>query len=101
MASARPIGGSGDTYKGDRAMSRFSKGWRWRTSRVLVVCLAIVSSGFLALPIQLVASRGGWDAAVSQAADVGPLTVITPTRILDTRASEPPAIQTVGFDAAS
>jgi hypothetical protein len=50
--------------------------------------------------VLLVGPRGRVD-AVTQAAEVGPLTAITPTRVLDTRATQPPAIQTVGFDAAS
>src|SRR5207248_1868756 len=66
-----------------------------RGARLLVALLAVLSSGAL-----LVGPRGLMG-AVTQAAEVGPVTVITPTRVLDTRASEPPAIQTVGFDATS
>src|SRR5437764_8851994 len=67
----------------------------WRGTRRFVAFLAVLSS------LVLLVGPGGLVGAVTHAADVGPLTVITPTRVLDTRASEPPAIQTVGFDAAS
>src|SRR5262245_49524229 len=68
-----------------------------RGTRILVAWLAVVSSGLLLV------APGARVAAVpqTQAAEVGPVTVITPTRVLDTRPSEPPAIQTVGFDAAT
>src|SRR5438067_11040881 len=66
-----------------------------QNTRVLVTVLAVLSSALL------VAGPGRPVGAVTQAAEVGPVTVITPTRVLDTRASEPPGIQTVGFDAAS
>src|SRR5262249_25693891 len=48
----------------------------------------------------VVAGPGARVAAVPAAADVGPVTVIPPTRVLDTRAPAP-GIVTTGFDAAT
>src|SRR5262249_5651160 len=81
--------------KEDAAMAPSPQARRRRGTRRFVVALALLGS------LGLVVGPGGPVGALTQAADVGPLTVVTPTRILDTRASEPPAIQTVGFDAAS
>src|SRR5205823_4320757 len=66
------------------------QGFRLLLVSVLLLSTVLVAAGPGALGL----------AGISQAADVGPVTLITPTRVLDTRPNAP-GIVTTGFDATS